>query len=133
MTKADGTGKWWEGYDPAQLYGLPPEQRTSEYEQKIKENYLLRQQELVTKYKVDLLWVDGYGFPYGNYGKEVFRTLFNNSLKQYGKINAVGIAKVDNESMLVRDIEAGVADSILPILGMESLLLLTGFIRKMTH
>lgn len=42
MTKADGTGKWWEGYDPAQLYGLPPEQRTSEYEQKIKENYLLR-------------------------------------------------------------------------------------------
>ena len=68
----------------------------------------------MTKYKVDLLWVDGYGFPYGNYGKEVFRTLFNNSLKQYGKINAVGIAKVDNESMLVRDIEAGVADSILP-------------------
>ena len=68
----------------------------------------------MTKYKVDLLWADGYGFPYGNYGKEVFRTLFNNSLKQYGKINAVGIAKVDNESMLVRDIEAGVADSILP-------------------
>lgn len=114
MTKADGNGKWWEGYDPAQLYGLPPEQRTQEYERKIKENYLLRQQELVTKYKVDLLWVDGYGFPYGNYGKEVFRTLFNNSLKQYGKINAVGIAKVDNESMLVRDIEAGVADTILP-------------------
>ncbi len=27
MTKADGKGKWWEGLDPAQLYGLPPEQR----------------------------------------------------------------------------------------------------------
>ena len=114
LTKADGKGKWWEGYDPAQLYGLPPEQRTQEYERKIKENYLLRQQELVTKYKVDLLWVDGYGFPYGDYGKEVFRTLFNNSLKQYGRINAVGIAKVDKEPMLVRDIEAGVADTILP-------------------
>ena len=58
--------------------------------------------------------MDGYGFPYGDYGKEVFRTLFNNSLKQYGRINAVGIAKVDKEPMLVRDIEAGVADTILP-------------------
>ena len=114
LTKADGKGKWWEGYDPAQLYGLPPEQRTPEYETKVKQNYLLRQQELITKYNVDLLWVDGYGFPYGNYGKELFRTLFNNSLKRSGKIDAVGIAKVDQEPMLVRDIEAGVADTILP-------------------
>lgn len=114
MTKENGKGKWWEGYDPAQLYGLPPEKRTPEYETAVKENYMLRQKELVTKYNVDLLWVDGYGFPYENYGKEVFRTLFNNSLKQNGKINAVGIAKVNNEPMLVRDIEAGVADKILP-------------------
>lgn len=114
MTKEDGKGKWWEGYDPALLYGLPPEKRTSEYIKKVKENYLRRQQELVTKYNVDLLWVDGYGFPYGDYGKEVFRTLFNNSLKRNGKINAVGIAKVKNEPMLVRDIEAGVANEILP-------------------
>lgn len=114
MTKADGKGKWWEGLDPAQLYGLPPEQRTPEYEEALKHNYMLRQQELVTKYNVDLLWVDGFGFPYGNYGKEVFRTLFNNSLKRHGKIDAVGIAKINNEPMLVRDIEAGVAGKILP-------------------
>ena len=114
MTKEDGKGKWWDGLDPAQLYGLPPEKRTPEYEENLKKNYMLRQQELVTKYNVDLLWVDGYGFPYGNYGKEVFRTMFNNSLKQHGKIDAVGIAKVDNEPMLVKDIEAGVANDILP-------------------
>lgn len=114
MTKADGKGKWWEGFDPAQLYGLPPEQRTPEYEEEVKRNYMLRQQELVTKYHVDLLWVDGYGFPYGKYGKEVFRTLFNNSLRRSGKIDAVGIAKVNDEPMLVRDIEAGVAEGILP-------------------
>lgn len=114
MTKDDGKGKWWDGYDPAQLYGLPPEKRTPEYEAEVKKNYMLRQQELVTKYNVDLLWVDGYGFPYGNYGKEVFRTLFNNSLKRNGKIDAVGIAKVDKEPMLVKDIEAGVAEEILP-------------------
>ncbi len=114
MSEADGKGKWWEGYDPAQLYGLPPERRTPEYEDSVKHIYMLRQQELVTKYNVDLLWVDGYGFPYGEYGKEVFRTMFNNSLKRHGKIEAVGIAKVDDEPMLVRDIEAGVADSILP-------------------
>ncbi|MGN0229859.1 MAG: alpha-L-fucosidase [Muribaculaceae bacterium] len=114
MTKKDGVGKWWNGYDPAQLYGLPPELRTPEYEDSVKHTYMLRQQELVTKYNVDLLWVDGYGFPYGKYGKEVFRTLFNNSLKRHGKIDAVGIAKVDKEPMLVKDIEAGVADKMLP-------------------
>ncbi|WP_455673882.1 alpha-L-fucosidase [Phocaeicola sp.] len=114
MTKADGKGKWWEGYDPAQLYGLPPEQRTPEYEEALKKNYLERHKELVTKYNIDLLWVDGYGFPYGKYGKEVFRTLFNNSLDRHGKTNAVGIAKVEKEPMLVRDIEAGVANEILP-------------------
>lgn len=114
MTKADGKGKWWEGYDPAQLYGLPPEQRTKEYEDRVKHTYMLRQQELVTRYKVDLLWVDGYGFPYGDYGKEVFRTLFNNSLKWHGKIDAVGIAKGYNEPLLVKDIEASVANGILP-------------------
>ncbi len=113
-TKEDGKGKWWDGLDPALLYGLPPEKRTPEYEKELKENYLLRHQELVTKYNIDLLWVDGYGFPYGDYGKEVFRTMFNNSLKKDGKINAVGIAKVNNEPMLVKDIEAGVADKMLP-------------------
>lgn len=114
ITKEAGKGEWWDGFDPAQLYGLPPEKRTPEYIEEVKKNYMLRQQELVTKYNADLLWVDGYGFPYGNYGKEVFRTLFNHSLKREGKINAVGIGKVDNEPMLVKDLEAGVANEIRP-------------------
>ena len=38
MTAADGIGKWWEGLDPSELYGLPPEKRTPEWIQKVKEN-----------------------------------------------------------------------------------------------
>ncbi len=58
MTKEDGKGKWWEGLDPADLYGLPPEKRTPEYITKVKENWLLRHKELVTKYDVDMIWFD---------------------------------------------------------------------------
>ena len=31
MTIEDGKGKWWEGMDPAKLYGLAPSKRTPEY------------------------------------------------------------------------------------------------------
>lgn len=55
LTKADGKEKWWEGYDPADLYGPPPEKRTPELETKMKENYLKRHLELVDKYKPDYI------------------------------------------------------------------------------
>lgn len=113
LTREDGKGKWWEGLDPAQLYGLPPEKRTPEWIEAVKHNYMLRQIELVTKYNVDMLWVDGYGFPYGDYGKEVFRKLFNNALARDGKITTVGVGKIGDEPMIVRDIECGTANEII--------------------
>ena len=115
MTKADGKGQWWEGLDPADLYGLPPEQRTPEYLEQIGKNYQLRHQELVTKYDVDLLWFDGHGFPYGKYGEEVCRTLYNNSLRKHGKITAVVAGKFKNEPSTAKDIERGGATEILDV------------------
>ncbi|WP_186755866.1 alpha-L-fucosidase [Echinicola salinicaeni] len=114
MTKEDGKGKWWEGLNPADLYGLPPEKRTPEYIEEVKQNWVQRHKELVTKYDIDFLWFDGYGFPYDEYGKEVCEAFFNHKLEEKGEIDAVIAGKVSGESMLVKDIERGGADEILP-------------------
>lgn len=113
MTVEDGKGKWWEGLNPADLYGLPPEKRTPEWIEGVKHNWVLRHKELVTKYDVDMLWFDGHGFPYGKYGKEVCQTFFNHHLKKYGEIDAVVVGKFHNEPSTVKDIENGVANEIL--------------------
>jgi alpha-L-fucosidase len=113
MTKSDGVGKWWEGMNPSKLYGLPPEKRITEWEKAWKENWLLRMQDLLTKYDIDYLWFDGRGFPYGEYGKEAFRTFYNHNLKKYGKINAVIAGKIPGRDQgILHDIEQGVEDKI---------------------
>jgi len=114
MTKADGKGKWWDGLDPADLYGLPPEKRTPEWIKNVKETYVKRTEELVSKYNVDLLWFDGYGFPYNEYGKEVCTYFYNQSLQKHGKVTAVVAGKFSNEPSTVKDIERGGATEILP-------------------
>ncbi|NLR78426.1 alpha-L-fucosidase [Chitinophaga eiseniae] len=112
LTKADGKGKWWEGLDPADLYGLPPAKRTAEWLDSVKQNYVNRMKELVTNYKPDMLWFDGYGFPYGKYGKEVCRTYLYNSLKEHGKVTAIVAGKIADEPSVVKDIECGTANKI---------------------
>ncbi|MFV0592040.1 MAG: alpha-L-fucosidase [Draconibacterium sp.] len=113
MTVADGKGLWWEGMDPARLYGLPPSKRTPEWEQQVKENWVLRHEELATKYDVDMLWFDGYGFPYGEYGKEACRYFYNFKLNKYGKLDAIVCGKIANEPSTIKDIERGGANEIL--------------------
>ena len=113
MTKEDGKGKWWEGLDPADLYGLPPEKRTPGWVEEVKHNWMLRHKELVTKYDVDMIWFDGWGFPYEKYGKEVCTTFFNNSLRKHGKIKVVVAGKFHNEPSIAKDIESGGANKIL--------------------
>lgn len=114
MTKADGKGKWWEGLDPADLYGLPPEKRTPQYIERVKENYVKRIEELVTKYDVDFLWFDGYGFPYGDYGKEVCTYFLNHDNRRKRAYGRVIAGKFNNEPSTVKDIERGGASEILP-------------------
>ncbi|MFV0553069.1 MAG: alpha-L-fucosidase [Mangrovibacterium sp.] len=113
MTVADGKGKWWEGMDPAQLYGLPPAKRTPEWIQGVKENWVRRHVELSTKYDVDMLWFDGYGFPYGEYGKEACTDFYNFKLNKYGKLDAIVCGKIANEPATIKDIERGGSHEIL--------------------
>ena len=115
LTKKDGVGMWWEGLDPANLYGLPPEDRTPQWSEAWKENWLLRMKELLTKYEPDYLWFDGRGFPYGEYGKEAFRTFYNQSLNKHGKIEAVIAGKIPGgDPGVLLDIEQGVESKISP-------------------
>lgn len=114
LTKEDGIGTWWEGLDPADLYGLPPAKRTPEWIKQMKENWVLRHKELAIKYDVDMLWFDGFGFPYGDYGKEVCRAFYNYKLEKYGKLDAVVAGKMKNEPSTIGDIERGVANNIVP-------------------
>jgi alpha-L-fucosidase len=115
LTKENGTGQWWEGLDPANLYGIPPENRTPQWEENWKQNWLLRMKELLTKYDADYLWFDGRGFPYGDYGKEAFCTFFHDSLKRHGEIKAVIAGKIPGgDSAIVHDIEQGVESAISP-------------------
>ncbi len=114
MTIEDGKGKWWEGLNPADLYGLPPAQRTPEYVDSVKSNWVLRHTELVTQYDFDMLWFDGYGFPYKEYGKKVCETYFNHNRKEDGTIDVVIAGKFHNQPATVKDIEKGGATKILP-------------------
>lgn len=114
MTKEDGIGKWWEGLDPADLYGLPPAKRTSEWVEGVKRNWVQRHTELVTKYDVDMLWFDGYGFPYGDYGKDLCTVYYNHLLRKKGRIDGLVAGKFSNESSTIKDIECGGANEILP-------------------
>lgn len=114
MTKEDGKGQWWEGLDPADLYGLPPAKRTPEWKESVKKNWLQRHTELVTKYNVDMLWFDGYGFPYQAYGKELCTTYYNYLLKTRGKIDGLVGGKFTNEPSTIKDVECGGANEILP-------------------
>lgn len=114
LTKEDGKGLWWDGLDPADLYGMPPAKRTPEWIANMKKTWVLRHKELVTKYDVDMIWYDGYGFPYGEPGKEVCRTLFENSLKKNGKVMAVAAGKISDDAAIVKDIECGTSKEINP-------------------
>lgn len=111
LTKADGKGLWWEGLDPADLYGPIPENRTPEVIEAIKENWEKRHLELVDKYKPDLLYNDGFNFSYGEHGREVCRRMYNNSLTKNGKIDAVMLLK-RKELGTVNEVESGGSNTL---------------------
>lgn len=111
LTKEDGKGLWWEGLDPADLYGPAPEDRSPEKIEAIKENWQKRHLELVNKYKPDLLYNDGFNFTYGDYGKEVSRKLYNNSLQENGSIEAVMLLKRKAKGT-VNEVESGGSNTL---------------------
>jgi len=127
MTLADGSGKWWNGYNPADLYTRPH----SKYETADKaycDKWLRRTLELIDKYQPDFIYFDGpvpivgagrkkdsSGRPeLEKYGLEVVSHFYNSNIKKYnGGLEAVvtikswGEGSIKDNRVAVQDIEKG--------------------------
>lgn len=137
LTKEDGKGKWWEGYDPQELYAqnhaLSVESEnthrihsqwgwengasvpTEEYFQ----DFFDRNVDMINKYNPDLVYYDDTSmplWPVSDAGLRVTAHMYNKSIKENnGKNEAVIFAKIltdEQKNCLVWDVEKGVPDQI---------------------
>ncbi len=143
LTKADGQGKWWDGFDPQELYtgpnlvvpeGMTNAQAVRAWHEKndrrwtedpptnnpaFTENWFLRCQDLVDKYHPDLLYFDNIGqLPLGQAGLDIVAHYYNASEQWHsGKLEAVVNVKgldAARRPAVVEDYERGASDVIQP-------------------
>jgi alpha-L-fucosidase len=111
LTKADGRGQWWEGYDPADLYGPHGAARTAAARQAYVDKWFNRVRDLIDKYDPDLLYFDDGMNPLGDAGMNIFAHFYNANLQRHGgKLEAVLNTKgMPNRLLkcLVHDFERG--------------------------
>lgn len=137
LSKKDGKDKWWEGYDPQELYVQNhPLSVESENTHKIHsqwawgngasipseeycQNFFDRNVDMMNKYNPDLVYYDDTSmplWPISNAGLRVVAHFYNKSLKDNnGKNEAVVFAKIlteEQKECLVWDVEKGVPDQI---------------------
>lgn len=138
VRRNDGKGKWWDGYDPQDLYaqnhplsansaddntihkqwnwgnGVTPPSK--EYCEK----FYKRTIDLIEKYHPDLLYFDDTVLPLwpaSDAGLRITAYLYNKSLQKHGSVQAVINGKILNEQQrkcMVWDIERGQSNEILP-------------------
>jgi alpha-L-fucosidase len=96
LTLADGKGKWWEGYDPQQLYCAPYKAGDKETPAYI-QNWVNRTKELINKYHPDVLYFDDQHTRFERFGKPGMEVLshFYNANQQWhgGQLEAVAQVK----------------------------------------
>jgi alpha-L-fucosidase len=122
LTKADGKGTWWEGYDPADLYGPHGAARTPQARQAYIEKWFNRTKDLVDKYRPDLLYFDDTVPPLGDAGMSVVAHFCNANMAWHqGRLEAVFNTKIydfhppkEFYKYLVNDFEGGRAAAIQP-------------------
>ncbi|HMI01405.1 MAG TPA: alpha-L-fucosidase [Pedobacter sp.] len=139
FTAAEGTGKWWQGYDPQQLYAQNhPLSKNSEDDGAIHgqwnwgngvhppskeycENFYDRTIDLIDKYEPELVYFDDTVlplWPVSDAGLRIAAHLYNKSIKKHGKLKAVINGKILNEQQrkcMVWDIERGQSNAIEPL------------------
>ena len=136
LTKADGTGKWWEGLDPQELYaqnhthssgwensgtihsqwewGNGASQPSQAYKQKFQNRVL----ELINDYNPDMIYFDDTAMPfYGcddQIGKNILQHYYNHSAAQHnGKAEVVVTGKqltTEQKGYMMWDVERGIPD-----------------------
>ncbi|MDZ8119916.1 alpha-L-fucosidase [Pontiella agarivorans] len=116
MTKEDGKGKWWDGYDPRDLYG-PPRQWNTPPNQTYLDTFFLRTRELIDKYDPSLLYFDDKQAPLENVGLRIAAHYYNRSMERHGKVDVVLNTKMNDKitgRALVDDVERGSKNEIDP-------------------
>ena len=121
LTKADGRGTWWEGYDPQDLYaqnhpiGAKPDAAYIE-------KFFNRTLDLVDKYRPDLIYFDDVTLPLARYSNDglKFAAHFYNASREWhqGTNQAVMTTKRLDElqrQCLVWDIERARSDRLEPL------------------
>lgn len=136
LTKADGKGQWWEGYDPQELYAQCHEHSSgwehsgtihkqwgwgngaSQPSEKFKMKFQNRVLQCINDYKPDMLYFDDTVLPfYGcddQIGLNILAHYYNRSAKRNkGKANVVVMGKILEDShkrAMMWDVERGVPD-----------------------
>jgi alpha-L-fucosidase len=143
LRKEGGRGTWWEGLDPQELYTGPnmvipdgirgmeavkrwheehdyvwtedPPAGNPEFVRK----WSLRCQDLISKYRPDLLYFDNTGLPLGQAGLDIAAYFYNSNRQWHdGRLEAVLNCKkltADQAPALVEDIERGFSDVLRPL------------------
>ena len=127
LRKEHGRGAWWEGLDPQELYTgpsfVPPDEigtisamnawhdaRDGQWLEEAPQHpafvrkWLLRQNELVEKYRPDLLYFDDSGIPFGNVGAEAVEHFYRHA--PHGVLTAKRLNALQRASV-VEDVERG--------------------------
>ena len=93
LTLADGKGQWWDGLDPADLYGPAGAARTPEAHAAYDVKFYNRTIDLIHKYNPDLLYFDDGFLPLrnepGDYGLKIAADYYNTNVKLHGDNEAV--------------------------------------------
>ncbi|WP_343329112.1 alpha-L-fucosidase [Polaribacter staleyi] len=135
LTKADGKGKWWEGYDPQDLYAQnhkpnpsnivewswDPNLGVATPDSAYIAKYINRVKQLWDDYKPDQIYFDDFILPFyeidQTIGLELASHFYNTNTHWNGKNEAVMNTKMLNEEQrdaIMLDIEKSNAPDILP-------------------
>ena len=138
LTKADGKGKWWEGYDPQDLYAQNHPLSENSWDngmihrqwgwengacppsQQFVTNFYNRTLDVINRYNPDLLYFDVTGLPFypvSDAGLKIAAHFYNHSMATHGSLKAVMFGKILDEEQrkaLVWDVERGAPNEILP-------------------
>lgn len=137
LTKADGKGKWWDGYDPQDLYAQKhPLSKGSEKTSTIHsqwewsngasvpsteycDKFYNRTVDLINHYNPDLLYFDDTAlplWPISDAGLRIAAHYYNHNMQQHkGKLESVIFGKIlteDQKKCMVWDVERGAPDKI---------------------
>ena len=117
LTRDDGKGQWWEGYDPQQLYCRKHGIHENPDEAYVR-NFYHRVRDLIDQHDPDLLYFDNGGLPLGWAGMNLAAYFYNHNIKtRGGKRDGVITIKhvpANLARAVVADYERSVTGGIMP-------------------